>query len=352
MRETDYFQKRNIKCNDKIDQLLLDLPDFCAEFFFGIESRTTSLTRMNYAYDLRIFTDFLCKKKFIGEDPQALNFSHLEKVTATDIERFLSYLNHYEFMGKFEQCNERAKARKLATVRSLFKYFFNKDKLSANVAAKIETPKLHDKEIIRLDTNGEVNEVSSLLTTAESGQGLSKKQKDYHKKTYIRDTALLSLFLGTGIRISELIGINLDDVDFSANSFRVTRKGGNRTILYFSDEVKEDLLRYYQLRTTDQNIPRDEQAFFVSMQNKRFSPRGIENLVKKYARIVTPLKNISPHKLRSTYGTALYRKTKDIYVVAEVLGHRDVNTTKKHYAAITDDIRKQASNQVILHENE
>ena len=88
------------------------------------------------------------------------------------------------------------------------------------------------------------------------------------------------------------------------------------------------------------------------MQNRRFSPRTVENLVKKYARIVTPLKNISPHKLRSTYGTALYRKTKDIYIVAEVLGHRDVNTTKKHYAAITEDIRKQASDKVKLHENE
>ena len=352
MKESDYFHNRNIKCNDKIEQLLQDLPEFCAEFFLGIESRTTPLTRMNYAYDLRIFTDFLCKKKFKDVEAHDLDFPHLEKVTATDIERFLSYLNNYEFMGKYEQCNERAKARKLATIRSLFKYFFNKDKLSANVAAKIETPKLHDKEIVRLDTNGEINEVSTLLSTAESGKGLSKKQRDYHRKTYIRDTALLSLFLGTGIRISELIGINLDDVDFSTNSFRVTRKGGNRTILYFSDEVKEDLLRYYQLRTTDQSIPREEQAFFVSMQNRRYSPRGVENLVKKYAKIVTPLKNISPHKLRSTYGTALYRKTKDIYVVAEVLGHRDVNTTKKHYAAISDDIRKQASNQVILHENE
>jgi site-specific recombinase XerD len=87
---------------------------------------------------------------------------------------------------------------------------------------------------------------------------------------------------------------------------------------------------------------------FVSLQNKRISVRAVENLVKKYAKLVTPLKNISPHKLRSTFGTNLYRETSDIYIVADVLGHSDVNITKRHYAAIDEDRRKSVANIIKL----
>ena len=128
----------------------------------------------------------------------------------------------------------------------------------------------------------------------------------------------------------------------------VTRKGGNKAILYFSDEVADALARYLAFKETDKNTPLNEHALFLSLQMKRISVRAVEQLVKKYSRIVTPLKKISPHKLRSTYGTELYRETGDIYVVADVLGHKDVNTTKKHYAAISDDINRDAARRVIL----
>ena len=93
-----------------------------------------------------------------------------------------------------------------------------------------------------------------------------------------------------------------------------------------------------------------EEALFLSMQKKRIAVRSVENLVKKYAKVVTPLKKITPHKLRSTYGTTLYRETGDIYLVADVLGHSDVNTTKKHYAALEDERRRSARNKVTLRE--
>ncbi len=91
---------------------------------------------------------------------------------------------------------------------------------------------------------------------------------------------------------------------------------------------------------------------FISLQNKRISVRAVENLVKKFAQIASPLKKISPHKLRSTFGTNLYRETKDIYIVADVLGHKDVNTTRKHYAAINEDMRKSVANVLQLRKNE
>lgn len=164
-----------------------------------------------------------------------------------------------------------------------------------------------------------------------------------------RDVAILTLFLGTGIRISECVGLNLKDVDFETNSFKVVRKGGNEAILYFSDEVASALKQYISDRNQRlENAKKQETALFLSLQDSRISVRAVQNLVKKYSSIAAPLKKISPHKLRSTYGTALYRETKDIYVVADVLGHKDVNTTKKHYAAISNDIRREAANKVKL----
>ena len=113
----------------------------------------------------------------------------------------------------------------------------------------------------------------------------------------------------------------------------------------------EDALKEY-LKEREHIIPEKghEDALFLSLQRKRMSVRSVEKLVKKYSRIVTPLKKITPHKLRSTYGTNLYRETGDIYLVADVLGHSDVNTTKKHYAALEDERRRSARNKVRLRE--
>ena len=195
------------------------------------------------------------------------------------------------------------------------------------------------------------NEVSKLIDVAESGNGLSKHAVGYHNKTRIRDTAILTLFLGTGIRISELVGLDNDSFDFKENSFVVTRKGGNRAILYFSNEVKYALQEYIVEKSNDSKVPADEKAFFLSMQYKRINVRSVELLVKKYSKIVSPLKKITPHKLRSTYGTRLYNSTGDIYIVADVLGHRDVNTTKKHYAAINEENRKAVADMVSLRQD-
>lgn len=347
MKKENYYTKRNIQDIDKIGELLKELPSFCEDYFLGIESRTSCQTRLKYAYDLRIFFDFLVQKRWRGVEITQITLEQLESVTHHDIELFLSYLSHYRFHDKQLSCDERAKARKLSAVRALFKYFFNKGMIEVDNSAKVSTPKLHDKEIIRLDSR----EVQGIIQAAENGSGLSKHAVGYHTKTKIRDTAILTLFLGTGIRISELVGLDNDSFNFSENSFLVTRKGGNQAILYFSDEVKYALQEYLAEKSNNPKIPQNEQAFFLSLQFKRINVRTVENLVKKYSKIVTPLKKITPHKLRSTYGTSLYNATGDIYIVADVLGHRDINTTKKHYAAITQENRRQVADKVPLRDD-
>lgn len=341
--EKTYFEKREINCIERTNGLLTEMPYFVRDFFIGVEMRTSPLTRLNYAYDLRVFFEFLALKVFRGKAVKDIELSDIDRITASDLEYFMSYLSHYEINGKFERCTETGKARKLSTLRSFYKYFFNKNMLKANVAAKVEMPKIHEKEIIRLDSNEKVDEIGDMLYVVDSGSGLTDRQKTYHDATKLRDSAIITLFLGTGIRISELVGLNVEDFDFNTNSFVATRKGGNRAVLYFNDEVATALHAYISERNANLAIPKEERAFFVSLQNKRISTRTVQELVKKYAKIVSPLKHITPHKLRSTFGTNLYRQTGDIYVVADCLGHKNVETTKKHYAAITEDIRKKAA---------
>lgn len=342
MKEKSYFEKREINCLERLYSIIKELPYYVEDFFIGVESRTSPLTRLNYAYDLRIFFDFLSKKVFRDKKIPYIELNDLDALSSTDFEYYLSYLSYYEFNGKRERCSETGKARKLSTLRAFYKYFFNKNQLSANTPTKVLMPKIREKEIVRLESNDKVDEIGNMLYVVESGSGLTKRQKSFHYSTRLRDTAIITLFLGTGIRISELVGLNVQDFDFKNRSFIVTRKGGNRTVLYYNDQVGVALEEYIISRENDEKIDKKENALFLSLQNKRISTRTVQELVKKYAKIVSPLKKITPHKLRSTFGTNLYRQTGDIYVVADCLGHKDVNTTRKHYAAMTDDIRKKA----------
>lgn len=351
----DYFKERERDVNMRLREIRDTLPEFCDEFFVGVEPQTTVLTRLGYAYDLRIFFDYLVKRvrAFKGMSADEITLSDLEKVTVTHLENYMEYLSLYEFDGKEFTNGDRGKARKISTVRSFFKYFFNKDKLSSNVAAKVSLPKQREKEIVRLERH----EIEKILNAAEEGEGMSAHQRKILLNTRARDVAILSLLLGTGIRVSECVGLNVKDIDFESNAFTVTRKGGSRAILYFNDDVKEALQYYVEgerkalLSRTEKLVVGDEDALFLSLQVKRICVRAVEKLVKKYAEVAAPLKRISPHKLRSTYGTELYRATGDIYMVADVLGHRDVNTTKKHYAAIEQDHRRIAAKAVTLRED-
>ncbi len=341
-----YFNERDAKNIEKLERILEeDLPDFCREYFVGISSNTTTLTRLNYAYDIRTFFQYICNRivRFRGKSVKDITPADIESLSPFEIEAYLSYVEIYRKNGEIVKNGERGKSRKLSAIRSMIKYFEKKQIIRYNPTASVDTPKLHEKEIIRLDGN----EIETMLDVVDTGMGLSQRQQKYQENTRIRDLAIVSLLLGTGIRVSELVGIDVDDVNFDDLSFVVTRKGGARVILYFSEEVAGYLYDYYNIRTADNEL-KEEPALFLSLQKKRITTRAVENIVKKYSSVATPLKHITPHKLRSTFGTQLYRTTGDIYVVADVLGHKDVNTTKRHYAAITDDIRRSASTKVNL----
>ncbi len=360
------INKNNIK---KLRENVKILPNFVSEFFLELSNTTSIYTRLGYSYDLKLFFEYLIKEEpmFYKENIKDFTFDDFQKIETRHIREFLDYLSYYvrEFethLGHQKQLEEtnglRGKSRKLSAIRSLFLFFTNEEKIKFNPASLIKTPKQQDKNIIFLD----VNEVADLLDEVENGDKLTEKQKSYHDKTRKRDLALIMLILGTGMRISECVGIDIKKVDFNNSCVSILRKGGKESRVYFNEEVEEVLHDYINERKIqyfdkyfDENTDEEklellflDEPLFISLQNKRINVKTVQNLVKKYSQIATPLKNISPHKLRSTYATNLYRETNDIFLVADALGHADVNTTKKHYARMDEEQRKRASKFVKL----
>ncbi len=348
--KTNYHDEQNKKNVLKLRELLDSLPSFCKMYFRGMNDTIGSRTKIAYAYDLRVFFEFLHKNNsYVSKfEMQDIPMSVLDKVSREDIEEYMEYLSFYKNEQEEDVLNdERGKSRKLASLRSFYNYYFKNELIETNAPALVPMPKLHEKEIIRL----EPDEVATLLDQVEAGTNLTKKQMSYHSKTVVRDMAILTLLLGTGIRVSECVGIDINDIDFNNTRVKVRRKGGYEDVVYFGDEVLKALTEYYEERKHIIPVTGHEDAFFLSMQNKRISVRAVEILVKKYSSLVTNVKKITPHKLRSTFGTNLYQETGDIYLVADVLGHKDVNTTRKHYAAMKDEHKRKAAKAVRLRED-
>lgn len=344
-----YHQSTSNQNTVKLRELLKTMPSFCRDYFRGIEPTTTAKTRIGYGYDIRTFFRFL-----LSENPSFKNakmtdicLSDLDQLQPVDIEEYLEYLKYYTYDGQVFTNDERGIKRKFASLRSFFLYYQKRDLLRHNPTVVVDMPKLHDREIIRLDAD----EVSDLLELVEhGGDHLSGMKKVYYEKNKQRNIAIFTLFLGTGIRVSECVGLDIEDVDFKNNRIRIIRKGGKEEYVYFGEEVANALKSYI----TEERVhvkPREghEHALFYSIQKRRISVQAIENLVNEYTSQITSFKHITPHKLRSTFGTALYQQTGDIYLVAEVLGHNDVNTTRKHYAAMDDEQKRSAADAVTLH---
>lgn len=347
-----YHEQTTIDYTLRLREILKTLPPFAHDFFRAIEPTSSIRTRMNYAYDIRVFYHYLMENNPVYRHYAIQQFTaaDLERLEPVDIEEYMEYLKVYKREDDETMVNgEKGLARKMSALRSFYGYYYKRQVISNNPTLLVEMPRIHEKAIIRLD----VDEVALLLDFVESaGEKLTGQALAYYRRTKSRDLAILTLLLGTGIRVSECVGLDLNDVDFKNNGITVTRKGGNQMVVYFGDEVA-DALRQYIEGDRKKLIPLSghENALFLSTQRRRMGVQAVENMVKKYARQVTPNKKITPHKLRSTYGTSLYKETGDIYLVADVLGHKDVNTTRKHYAAIDEDRRRMAASAVKLRES-
>lgn len=353
MAEKTYKEQNDLENIRKLREVLTTLPAFCKTYFRSLETTKSTRTRLSYAYDLSVFFEFLRQNnpEFANTEVSSMRIPALwlDRLTKVDIEEYMSYLQDYQDKDGRNRTNKEAGIlRKMAALRSMYQYFFVNEDIKSNPPAQISIPKKHTKNIIRLD----VDEVANMIDYVESGEKLTAAQRRTHEKTRLRDVAIVTLLLGTGIRVSECVGLDLKDVDFKNNRIRVIRKGGNEDVVYFGHEVEDALKEYLHVdRMNMEPLDEHKQALFISLKKQRMSVRAVERMVKKYASQVTTVKKITPHKLRSTYGTNLYNETSDIYLVAEVLGHKDVNTTQKHYAASSEDRKRRAASAVTLRED-
>ena len=346
-----YREQEKIENTVKLREFLKELPPYVKDYFRAKEPTTSDKTRLSYAYDLRVFFRFLkesnpaLKEKSICD----ISLADLSSLKPVDFEEFEEFLKAYQTAdGRLETNSRVGIARKMSCLRSFYEYLCKRQLVPYNPVRMVDMPRVKEKAIIQLDPD----EVVTLLDHIENyGNQLSGVQLYHYNKQKYRDLAIVTLLLGTGVRVSECVGLNISDIDFKNNGIRILRKGGNEMVVYFGEEVEKALKDYLDLsRNGITPLAGHEDALFLSGQRKRISVDAVEKMAKKYCSAVS-VKTITPHKLRSTYGTALYRETGDIYLVADVLGHADVNTTKKHYARLTDDRRRAASKAVILREN-
>lgn len=354
MADSAYREQVDAQRIVQIRAITRELPQACWDFLRSIALTTGTFTRLAYAIDLRTFFHFLQAERVAFSDKPLTLWTDddLSRVSQNDLTAYVEYLTFYfkdepdsEQPMKAVVNHDLAIKRKLCSIRSLYDYLFKNHRIPSNVTLLVPLPKIHEKPILRLNRD----EMVRMLNQAETGEGMSEGQKRFQKITARRDYAMLSLFLGTGIRVSECVGINLSDINMEENAFLVTRKGGNQVVLYFPAEVATALGEYIEERNKIEALPGHEDALFLSLQKRRISQRAVQNLVKKYAMVAAPLKpKISPHKLRSTFATNLYNATGDIYLVADVLGHSSVDTTRKHYADMTDARRRMAAEYVRL----
>ena len=350
-KSISYHEQTDIKNTIRLREILKTMPPFCKDYFRAIEPTTSTKTRISYAYDIRLFFRYLLSENpaFKNYTMQDLKVTLLDQLDVVDIEEYQEYLRVYESSDNELHTNkERGLKRKMSALRSFYLYFYKRQLITQNPTLLINMPKLHDKAIVRLDQD----ETAALLEYMEHcGDELTGQKKRYYEKTKLRDIAIVTLLLGTGIRVSECVGLDILDVDFKNNGIRIIRKGGNEMVVYFGSEVEQALRTYLEERKNAVTLHGHEQALFLSTQHKRIGIQAVENMVKKYTSGIIATKKITPHKLRSTYGTALYQRTGDIYLVAEVLGHKDVNTTRKHSAAMSDEKRRMAARVVKLRES-
>jgi len=355
-KRATYHEEKDIQNTLQLREVLKTMPSFARTFFRAIEPTTSTRTRLSYAYDIRTFFRFLQENnpQLARTDILTWDVSVLDQIEAADIEEYMEYLKVYsldESMAGVRRDvarvtnGEKGLKRKMSALRSFYAYYYKRQMIVKNPTVLVDMPKLHEKAIVRLDDG----ETAALLDYIEhAGDHLTGQARTYYEKTRLRDLAIVTLLLGTGIRVSECVGLDVEDVDFRNNAIKVVRKGGSEMLVYFGDEVEQALKAYLEVRSGITPLAGHEHALFYSTQRRRIGVQAVENMVRKYARAVTTTKKITPHKLRSTYGTALYRETGDIYLVADVLGHKDVNTTRRHYAAMDEDRRRKAAGAVHL----
>lgn len=266
--------------------------------YLEIEKNYSQHTLLNYKLDL---VDFI---KSLGEDS-------LEAVTYLTLRKFLANL-------KERNLKQKTVSRKLSCLRSFFKFLCREGYLKSNPITSLSSPK-SEKHLPLFLTENEVIK----LIEAPSNQDLGG----------LRDRAILETFYSTGMRISELVGLNISDIDFIGQVVKVRGKGKKERLLPIGDRAVSAIKRYLDKRKINQ------EAVFLNKNNRRISERGIRGIVSKHIRIACLKSGVSPHTLRHSFATHLLNRGADLRSVQELLGHANISTTQIYTHLTTDRLK-------------
>ena len=341
------------------------LPSFCQSFFAAKADIYEVKTKTAYALDLKTFFWYMIDAladRYPYERISQIKLEDLRTIHEDDILNYMAYLSEYTMKdengqyltktgrnGKQEiitySNSPAGKARKLAALKSFFKYMNVHRGFNHNPAIYIDPPKIKKRPIVALSPSEE----KKVLKEAQKGANKSTRAQKFHEKTRYRDHSILQTFLGTGIRISELAGLDLGDLDLEEMRLLVRRKGGAMDFVYFNKDVAEALLDYMELERPEllkNGKNPDEQAVYLSNRGSRLCVNRIEAIVKEYGKIALPANvKVTAHVLRKTFGTSLYNETGDVSLVQNALGHADSSTTTKFYIGFDPERLKKLRNR-------
>ena len=351
----DYKDETFGKAEAKLDELIAQLPRACTEF---LRSRSTEPTsRVTYAHTLKMFFDYLTDKgRFAGKEPRGLLSEDVYSVTRDDIKEFISDASTRPSRSSKKAFKEAFASKVgnntlngyLCAISSFYEFLQVEGRIDNNPAKGIRRAKKDTHEIIYL----EHADADQLIDNVFEGTGLTKLQRACRDKhdTAIRDACMIKILCNTGIRVSELVGLDVDDYEKDKKCLHIIRKGNKEARVYLSDEASELLDGYLDNRDSYSPVPGEKAIFLVAVgtyKGTRISVRSVEKLVHKYADTlgVYASNQVAPHKLRSTFAMNLLEKTGDIALVQKRLGHKNAATTAIY--AETLDSKVESSRNLI-----
>ncbi|SDN30021.1 tyrosine recombinase XerS [Bacillus sp. OK048] len=337
----------------KLQFLLQELPWYVDEYINHKLRKLSTSSLFNYCHDYKIFFNWMISEQLWHGNIKDIPMQRLEQLTVIEVDGFLNFL-HYQLNNKELTIN-----RKLSALKSLFNYLQNiaetsdfKPYINRNVMAKIEFNEVKDSmetKATKMEGKillGDEYEKFRLFIANDYGE-LNKENKrlyNFYQLNRERDTAIVSLILGSGLRLSELVGIDLDDIDFSKYCVRVIRKGNKEQFVYFSQVAMADLQEYLTVRTAKYNVDKNEKALFVSgptgpkVSSQRLKARAVEYLIEKYATAFGK-PSLSVHKLRHSFATRYHAEINDVPKLRRQLGHSSIQTTMIYTHIRNDDLK-------------
>ncbi|MEH7087032.1 tyrosine recombinase XerS [Neobacillus drentensis] len=337
----------------KLQTLLKELPWYVDEYINHKLRKLSTASLFNYCHDYKIFFNWMITEQLVSGTIKDIPLERLEQLTVLEVEGFLNYL-HYQLNNKELTVN-----RKLSALKSLFNYLQNiaetpdlKPYMNRNVMAKIEFNEVKDSietKATKMEGRillGDEYEKFRLFVANDYGDMYkdNKRLYNFYQLNKERDTAIVSLILGSGLRLSELVGIELDDIDYSKYCVRVIRKGNKEQFVYFSQVAMADLQEYLAVRAAKYNVDKNEKALFVSgptgpkVKSRRLKVRAVENLIEKYATAFGK-PSLSVHKLRHSFATRYHAEINDVPKLRRQLGHSSIQTTMIYTHIKNDDLK-------------